>query len=343
MLDPLSDHLHMQTDQSNAKERLPKGGSTNSRPRLSIIITSYSMERLDDIFELLDSVSNQTYTNFETIFVAEGSLKLLDCVKEYVSDKRIANVRVIFNDGKRGLSEARNLAISEATGDILAFADDDVVLAKQWAEEIVKTFTQDESVIGVTGTADPLWDDTSSNWLPEELDWLLSCTRWCHWYETREVRNVWGMNMAFSKEAFEVCGLFPTELGYHRGPMAEDLGFSMMVRKATRKRIIFNPKAKVLHKVHQYRLSWRFIAERSYWIGHSRRMLKAYYPSMKDDGVLSTENDLLKRIVVQLLPKTLGSFRKLSVTLIVLFFAGLGYLVPGIPQSWSPSRRSLEA
>jgi len=343
MLDLLSDHLHMQIDQLNAKEGLPKGDSTNSRPRLSIIITSYSMERLADIFELLDSVSNQTYTNFETIFVAEGSLELLDCVREYVSEKRIPNVRVIFNDGKRGLSEARNLAIGEATGSILAFADDDVVLAKQWAEEIVKTFAQDESIIGVTGSADPLWDDTSNSWLPEELDWLLSCTRWCHWYETREVRNVWGMNMAFGREAFEVCGLFPTELGYHRGPMAEDLGFSMMVRRATRKRIVFNPKARVSHKVHQYRLSWRFIAERSYWIGHSRRMLEKYYPNTADESTLSTENDLLKRIVTQLLPRTLNNFRQLSVTLVVLFFAGLGYLLPGFPQSWSPSRRSFEA
>jgi hypothetical protein len=146
--------------------------------------------------------------------------------------------------------------------------------------------------------------------------------------------------MAFSREAFETCGLFPTALGYHRGPMSEDLGFSMMVRNTTKKRIVFNPMVEVHHKVHKYRLSWRFIAERSYWIGQSRRMLKTYYPNMKDD-LLSTENELVKRIIIGL-PKTLNSFRKLSVTLIVLFFAGLGYLVPGIPQSWSPSAKSPE-
>jgi glycosyltransferase involved in cell wall biosynthesis len=299
------------------------------------------MERLDDILELLDSVRVQTYKNLETIFVAEGSLKLLDSVKEYVSDKRMRNVRVIFNGGKRGLSEARNLAIGEATGDIIAFADDDDVLAEQWAEEIVKTFTQDKSVIGVTGSVYPRWEDASSNWLPEELYWLISCTRWRRWDEIREVRNVWGVNMAFSREAFDTCGLFPTALGYHRGPMAEDLGFSMMVRNTTKKRIVFNPKVEVHHKVHRYRLSWRFIAERSYWIGQSRRMLKTYYPNLEND-LLSTENDLVKRIVAGLLPKSLSSFRKLRMTLIVLFFAGLGYLLPGIRQSWSPSAKSPE-
>jgi hypothetical protein len=125
--------------------------------------------------------------------------------------------------------------------------------------------------------------------------------------------------------------------------MAEDLGFSMTVRRATKKRIIFNPKVEVHHKVHKYRLSWRFIAERSYWIGHSRRMLRTYYSDKTDEDLFLAENDLLKRIVTQLLPRTLNSFRKLSVTLIVLLFAGLGYIVPGISQSWSPSEKSPEA
>jgi hypothetical protein len=208
--------------------------------------------------------------------------------------------------------------------------DDDVVLTEEWARELVQTF-DDESIIGFTGSAAPLWDDPSDSWLPKELDWLISCTDWSECNEVKDIRNVWGFNMAFRREAFERCGLFPTNLGYHRGPMPEDLGFSIMVKTITRKRLVFNPRAKVLHKVHQYRLSLGFIAERAYWIGHSRRMLKRYYPTVDDKPVLSTEHELLKRILTKLLPSTLKSFRKFKVTFAVLLFASLGYLIPGIP------------
>jgi glycosyltransferase involved in cell wall biosynthesis len=306
----------------------------SKQPRVSIIITSYSLERLKDLCELLDSVKNQTYNNLETIVVAEGSDELLDRIGEYVSRKRMRNVQVLFNDGKSGLSEGRNLGITKATGEILAFADDDVVLASDWAEEIAKTFSNNESVIGLTGSAAPLADDNSATWLPKELDWLLSCTGWCEWKEIRDVRNVWGMNMAFAKEAFQRCGLFPTTLGYHRGPMAEDIGFSMIVKTKTRKRIVFNPMVKVLHKVHG-RLSWSFIAERAYWIGHSRRMIKVYFTEGSDDDVLSSEWELLHRIFTRL-PKLFDSISGFTVTMLVLSCVGLGYLLPGL----SPSREA---
>lgn len=306
---------------------------TNKHPRLSVIVSSYSLERLRDVSDLLDSVVSQDYHDFEVVYVVEGSAQLSDRVNRIVKERHLTDVLVCRNEGKPGLSEARNIGIEHSNGKILAFVDDDVILAKDWAGELVRTF-DDEAIIGVTGSATPLWEDPSDSWLPKELDWLLSCTGWCEWNRVIEVRNVWGFNMAFRKEAFETCGAFPTQFGYHRGPMAEDLGFSMMVRNRTHKRIVFNPNVKVQHKVHQYRLSWKFIAERSYWIGHSRRMLSHYYRDENED-VLSPENQLLKRIVTRLLPSALSNLRILTVTLAVLLFTGLGYVVPFIPLEGS--------
>jgi glycosyltransferase involved in cell wall biosynthesis len=310
-------------------------------PRVSIIVTSYSVERLKDLCELLDSANKQTYDNLETIVVAEGSTELLDRIRDYVSLKQLRNVNVLFNDGQRGLSEARNLAITKATGDFLAFADDDVVLAPDWAEEIAETFIGDEAVIGLTGSAAPLADDDSAVWLPKELDWLLSCTGWCDWNDVRDVRNVWGMNMAFRREAFQSCGFFPTNLGYHRGPMAEDVGFSMIVRLKTRKRIVFNPDVKVWHKVHG-RLSWSFIIERAYWIGHSRRMLKEHFAEGNYEDLLSQEHELLRRVITRLLPTIFNNMRRFTVTLVVLSCVALGYMLPGLSPSHklSPTHRT---
>jgi glycosyltransferase involved in cell wall biosynthesis len=382
-------------------------------PLLSIIITSYTTERLGDIYELLDSIKAQTLIEthgdstetrrdlmeinrdlkkgkpanlnespnpnksqpispLETIFVAERSRELYERVKEYGEEifgdsletgRDSVEIRdsvetgrdsveikspnlnqsqpistnlpfkVLFNDGEPGLSAARNLGIRKAKGDIIAFVDDDVVLPPDWAEEMINAY-QDDSIIGVTGPALPLWEDESMSWLPEELYWIISCTAWCGWNQTREVRNAWGMNMSFKTEAFQKCGDFSNKFGYHKGPMAEDNEFSLIVKAKTGKRIIYHPNVRLWHRVHKYRLSQRFIKERAYWIGHSRRMLKRLYPEAeKGKDLLDQEHQLLKRIFTRLFPSILKDFftnpviawRKLSVTITALFFVTLGY------------------
>ena len=50
-------------------------------PLLSIVITSYTMERFKDICDLFDSIKLQTYQNLEVIFVAERSRELYEKVK----------------------------------------------------------------------------------------------------------------------------------------------------------------------------------------------------------------------------------------------------------------------
>jgi len=303
------------------------------QPLLSIVVTSYTTERLRDVYELLESIKPQTYSNLEIIFVGENSRELCEKVRVYAQERAILDVKVLFNGGEPGLSAARNLGIKEARGEIIAFVDDDVVLFPEWAEEMVKAH-DDDSIIGVTGPAVPLWEDESMSWFPEEFYWIISCTAWCDWDEVREVRNAWGMNMSFRREAFEQCGLFDNEFGFHKGPMAEDNEFSLRVRTKTGKRIIYRPSVRLWHRVHKYRISQRFIRERAYWIGRSRRMLKRFYPQAeKGKDLLSQEHQLLKRILTRLFPNLLKTlftnpiiaWRKLQVTIIALTFITLGY------------------
>jgi GT2 family glycosyltransferase len=302
-------------------------------PVMTIIITSNTIKRLNDIYELLDSIKKQTQPGIETIFVAEGSTELLNRVKSYASQKDTPNLRVIFNHGEPGLSTARNLGIKKAKGDIIAFVDDDVVLSPNWAEEMVKAY-KDDSIIGVTGPALPLWEDESMSWFPEEFYWIISCTAWCDWDEVTEVRNAWGMNMSFQREAFKQCGLFSNDFGFHKGPMAEDNEFSLRVRTKTGKSILYYPSARLWHRVHKYRVSQQFIKERAYWIGRSRRMLKRLYPEAGNGkDLLSQEYQLLSRILARLFPNIFKTFftnpviawRKLSVTITALCFVTLGY------------------
>ena len=76
--------------------------STNCELSLSLVITSYTTERLNDIYELLDSIKQQTYQNMETIFVVERSEDLRDKLSDYLKEKEIERVRIVFSDKNWG-------------------------------------------------------------------------------------------------------------------------------------------------------------------------------------------------------------------------------------------------
>ena len=164
-------------------------------PVLSVVITAYTAERLNDICGLLNSIKEQKYLQIETLFVVEGSKDLAEKICSYGVENNIPNLKVLFNDGEPGLSAARNVGIKEANGDIIAFVDDDVLLYPDWAEKMVNAY-DDDAIIGVTGPAFPLWEDESMAWLPKEFYWIISCTAWDTENYVKEVRNAWGMNIS---------------------------------------------------------------------------------------------------------------------------------------------------
>lgn len=315
------------------------------QPKLSLVITSYSISRLKDTMELMDSVKAQTYPNFETIFVAEGSDELRDKVEAYAEEKAIPNTKIVFNDGEHGLSVARNLGIKHASGDIIAFVDDDVVLFPDWAEQMVKTYN-DDSIIGATGQGLPLWENKSLSWLPSEFYWIISCTAFTGWTTLKPVRSAWGMNMSFRKEAFNYCR-FSTDFGqtsgeqeaWKAGPV-DDAEFSINLRMKTGKVIMYNPQVQVHHKVYTYRLSNGFIKGQSYWQGYSKALLRKMYRDDADTRTLIRERELLKHIVLTFGPKTAWQFfrnpkigvKTMALTTKVLFYVALGFSAAAFPS-----------
>lgn len=305
-----------------------------NNPLISVIITSYTMERLQDVCELLDSLKRQTYPHLEIIFVAEGSQDFFGRVEAHGKGLSFDRFKTLFNHGQPGLSEARNVGIEAARGELIAFLDDDAVATPEWAEQTVRTY-QDESIVGVCGPAIPLWEDPSMSWVPREFYWLISCTGWMDWNTLTDVRNAWGHNMSFRRDAFVKGGLFDGRYGYHRGPFAEDVEFSLRAKKATGGRIVYNPETEVYHHVHKYRFGWQFIKDRSFWIGRSRGMIrKVYGQSEASEDLLTADYQLVGRIVTRVPFRILkGLFTQPSVALqqlrlvsISSFFLGLGFL-----------------
>lgn len=278
---------------------------------ISIITPCFTTARLRDVTELLDSIHAQTYRNIEVLVVTERLPELGDAIRNYVKKKGYPGVRVLYNEQEWGSYAARNLGIQQAHGEILAFIDDDARLLPDWAEETVKAYAEDGTIIGLTGPILPQWAQDTMSWFPRELYWIFSCTYW-DWSEKTEVRNGYGTNISFRHEAFDRCGLFSNSLETteHQGsdwqrPGAKETEFSLRVTRATGKRIIYHPGIGVKHKVYPYRLSTGFIVRRAYWEGYAKALLnRRYHPVQR--GVLSTEYGLLRRILFKALPQSLG-------------------------------------
>jgi glycosyltransferase involved in cell wall biosynthesis len=308
-------------------------------PLLSIIITSYDIKRLKDIKELLDSIKHQSYQNLEVIMVIEGSKELYEEVKKYMEKIGLRTFNVQFIAKGSGACVARNLGIENAKGDIIAFVDDDAIVFPNWAEEIIKTY-QDDSIIGVTGPSIPLWVGDPIYYIPKQFSWVIDCTEWLDCKEVKDVRNIWATNAAFRREAL-VYERFRESLGPVGGGMEgwkkglpEEVELSYRIRKRTGKRIIYNPRVVVKHKVYPYKIKSKYIIKHAFFMGFSRFLIKKLFASFSNFGILYEEKMLLNSIFKELPLMILNQiFRnpiigvKMFLTsLLILLSLTLGYL-----------------
>jgi len=92
--------------------------------KISVIVPIYNVEKY--LPQCLDSIIHQTYGNLEIILVNDGSI---DSSREICFKYRSADTRVVLIDKSNGgLSDARNMGCSIATGDYISFVDSDDVL-----------------------------------------------------------------------------------------------------------------------------------------------------------------------------------------------------------------------
>jgi glycosyltransferase involved in cell wall biosynthesis len=87
-------------------------------PRVSVIIPVYQGDRF--LAEAIESVLNQTYTNYEIIAIDDGSTDNSCEILEYYFDK----IRYVFQENQ-GVAASRNRGIHIARGELIAFLDQD--------------------------------------------------------------------------------------------------------------------------------------------------------------------------------------------------------------------------
>ncbi len=179
---------------------------------VGVVVTCHAPERLPDVLRLLDSIRRQTSAIDAVAVVVQRSREVLESVHRAVAQWSCPNVKVVFQEADSGVSRARNAGVEELTSDIIAFVDDDSVLADDWAEATRLFYSSRPDAIGVAGAILPLWDTTAMEWFPRELYWMLSCTYWMGTCPT-PVRNGYGANMSFRREAFDGGRYFSESIG----------------------------------------------------------------------------------------------------------------------------------
>lgn len=99
---------------------------------VSIIMPNYNCEKF--VEETVKSVINQTYTNWELLFVDDCSTDNSVAIVESFNDSRI---RILKNEKNSGAAVSRNYALREAKGDYIAFLDsDDIWLPEKLEKQI---------------------------------------------------------------------------------------------------------------------------------------------------------------------------------------------------------------
>lgn len=126
-------------------------------PSISIIIPAYNVENY--ILACLESIMNQTYTDFEVICVNDGSTDDTQGVIDKVCDidRRIVSV----SKEHEGVSAARNYALKLAKGKYICFVDSDDYLVP---DALTKLFEKME-----TNQLDIVFFDTNSFFEDEDM------------------------------------------------------------------------------------------------------------------------------------------------------------------------------
>lgn len=237
---------------------------------VTVVICAHTEERWDDLVEAVESVYRQTVPPHQVVLAIDHNPPLLKRV-----NAQFAFATVVENVQEQGLNGTRNSGVAVATGDIIAFLDDDAVAEQDWLEQIRATYTSSE-IVGVGGKINPMWLSGRPAWLPEEFYWVVGCSYRGLPERVAPVRNLIGCNMSYRRSVIEALGGFRNGIGHVGGrPHGDDeTEFCIRLRQALPNVVLLHqPKALVSHKVPASRANWSYYRWRCYLEGRSKALL----------------------------------------------------------------------
>ncbi|HMI90489.1 MAG TPA: glycosyltransferase, partial [Polyangiales bacterium] len=225
-------------------------------PKVSVVVCTYNGRQT--IRDCLDALARLQYPSFEVIVIDDGSTDgSAEIVREY-------DVRLVQTEN-RGLSAARNLGLELATGEIIAYTDDDAYPDPHWLYYLAHTFrTGDFAAVGGPNLApdgDGRVAEAVANSPGGPTHVLLS---------DREAEHIPGCNMAFRCDLLRAIEGFDAQFR----TAGDDVDVCWRIQQAGWK-VGFHPAALVWHH--------RRKTVRAYWkqqtgYGKAEAMLQIKWP-----------------------------------------------------------------
>lgn len=306
--------------------------------RVSVIICAYTDERWDDLVRSVSNAAETLLDEDELIVVVDHNDALLARAQREIGDVGRPALQIIASTDKKGLSGARNSGIACATGDIVAFVDDDAAVHPGWRDALTGHYA-DAAVAVVGGFAQPVWPNERPRWLPGEYDWIVGCAYVGLPTTVLPVRNVMGCNMSFRREILGSVGGFNTDLGrVGRHPVGcEETEFCIRIsQRWPSKKILFDPDLRVSHYVSADRTKLRYALRRCFGEGISKRQISRLVgsrdaTSAERSYLTSTvPRALLRGVREGLSPRTRrfapGGLARSAVLVLGVAAAGAGYV-----------------
>lgn len=233
----------------------------DEKVRFSVIVPVYN--RIDEVRDLLDSLSRQTLRNFEVVIVEDGSTDRCQAEAESVENLR---VRYFYKENE-GRSIARNYGMERAAGDYFIFFDSDCVIPEDYFAVLSREL--DAKPVDCFGGPDSAHSSFTST--QKAINFAMTS-----FLTTGGIRGgkmslekfvPRTFNMGFSRRVYERVGGF-------REMFSEDIDMSTRIRNAGFSIALIRP-AYVYHK---RRVDFRKFLRQVYVFGMSRITLKLLYP-----------------------------------------------------------------
>ncbi|MDX1748619.1 MAG: glucosyl-dolichyl phosphate glucuronosyltransferase, partial [Halobacteriales archaeon] len=303
--------------------------------KVSVVICTYSMERYDVFCECLESVLAQTHAPLEVVVVVDGNQPLFDRVREEFDTDEVQplvdDLHIHGHDDTRGISYSRTKGAVLASGEIVAFIDDDAVAEPDWIDELVGVYESTDA-IAVGGQVAPDWVTEKPDFFPDEFYWLIGCDERDFADDGEELRNTYGSNISYRREAFLQVGGYDTNTGRKgdRHVQAHEAPVGVRLLAEFGQGVLYCETAVVHHRLFDYRGDFRWLVKRAFLQGFSKRIFNVLYPDAPN-----SEGAFLRALLFQWVPARLGELlRRPTVSklkqlgAIVVFTAavGVGYL-----------------
>jgi GT2 family glycosyltransferase len=277
--------------------------------RASVVVPT--LGRLALLTNCLEGIRRQSYSDYELLVIHDSSN--VGPVKDLVG----ACGGKYLQSPKRGCVPTYNTGLGAASGDIVAFTDDDAVPDGSWLSHLVESYGPGVGAVGGTVI------EASR---PRALELVSS--------EIVPVDHLSGANMSFERKAIVKTGVF--DYNYAGDGFRFESDYCIRVKRKGFA-ILFNPRARVIHfgsRVRRVPKGWN--ARRAYYYNRNDT-----YFSLRNHAVAKTANyvifDTNRGMATRIVNRARNMTKKALVRQDSVWLFSLIGLISGI-QVYSASR-----